>query len=165
MKDKIKKYIKEILIFIVLMTVFANALSLYRSAELNKMQLSLKSVTLLDNIKYDLPKNKAIMLYFWGSWCPVCKVEAGNIKRVSQRYEVLTIALKSGNDVEINNYLKENNLNFRVINDNTGYLTNKFNISVFPTTIIYDEDKNVVFSDVGYTSTWGLYLRMWWASF
>ena len=115
MKDKIKKYIKEILIFIVLMTVFANALSLYRSAELNKMQLSLKSVTLLDNIKYDLPKNKAIMLYFWGSWCPVCKVEAGNIKRVSQRYEVLTIALKSGNDVEINNYLKENNLNFRVI--------------------------------------------------
>ncbi|MCF6340714.1 MAG: protein disulfide oxidoreductase [Sulfurimonas sp.] len=165
MKDKIKKYIKEILTFIVLMTVFANILSLYRSAELNKIQLSLESVTLLDNIKYDLPKNKAIILYFWGSWCPVCKIEAGNIQRVSQKYEVLTIALKSGSDDEINNYLKENNLNFRVINDNNGYLTNKFNISIFPTIIIYDKDKNIVFSDVGYTSTWGLYLRMWWANY
>jgi len=165
MKNKIKKYIKEIFLFIIFMTIFANALSLYRSTELNKIQLPLDSVTLLDNIKYELPKNKAIMLYFWGSWCPVCKVEAGNIQRVSKKYEVLTIALKSGSDNEINNYLKENNLDFKVINDDNGYLTSKFNISVFPTTIIYDKDKKVVFSDVGYTSTWGLYLRMWWASF
>ena len=40
-----------------------------------------------------------------------------------------------------------------------------FNISVFPTTIIYDKNRDIVFSDVGYTTTPGLCLRMKWANF
>ena len=59
--------------------------------------------------------------------------------------------------------MKQRGLNFRFINDNNGDFAKKFNISAYPTTLIYSKDKDLIFSDVGYTSTLGLYLRMWWA--
>ncbi|MBS9782507.1 MAG: hypothetical protein KGV43_01740 [Arcobacter sp.] len=37
-------------------------------------------------------------------------------------------------------------------------LSMKVNIQAFPITLIYDKDKNLKFSEVEYTSTFGLYL-------
>ena len=83
---------------------------------------------------------------------------------MSKNYNVLTIAVKSGSNDDIIQWLDENNYDFNVVNDESGFIASNFHISVFPTTLIYDKDKNLVFSDVGYTSTWGLMLRMWWSS-
>lgn len=165
MKNKIIKYIKEILIFFILMTIFANILSLYRSNNLNKEALNISSVSLLHDSLYTLPKNEPILIHFWATWCPTCKAEAPNIETISENYNVLTIALKSGSDTEIEEYLKSRGLNFKVVNDIDGAITEKFGVSIFPTTIIYDKNGEVFFSDVGYTSTFGLWLRMWWAEF
>ena len=65
---------------------------------------------------------------------------------------------------EIEQYMQENNLDFNVINDKDAILAKKFNISAYPTTFIYDADGDLIFSEVGYTSTFGLWIRMWWAS-
>ncbi len=165
MKDKIKHYAKEIAIFIVVMTVFANIISLYKSTSLNQEPLSISSITLLDGSAYKFQSDKPVLIHFWATWCPTCKVEASNIQTLSQSYEVLTIAVKSGTQSKINTWLNENNYNFKVVNDNSGTLSSKFKIAAFPTTFIYNKDKELVFSEVGYTSTVGLYLRMWWASF
>ncbi len=161
MKHKLTKYLKEALLFIVVMTIFANILSFYRSSDLNKEPLNLKEVTLLGNIIYEVPQNEPILIHFWASWCPTCKVEAQNIETISKSFNVLTIALKSGSDKEINEYLKSRNLTFKVVNDSSGEITGRYSVSVFPTTIIYDKEGNEVFSEVGYTSTLGLWLRMW----
>ena len=163
MREKIKHYIKEITLFFVVMTILANALSFYKSGELNKEPLALNSVTLMDNQEYSLSHNKPVLVHFWAVWCPTCKLESANIQSISKDFEVLTIAVKSGSDEEIQNFLDENELSFKVFNDNEGVYAQKFNISAYPTTFIYDKNKNLVFSEVGYTSTWGLYLRMWWA--
>ncbi|OHE00003.1 MAG: thioredoxin [Sulfurimonas sp. RIFCSPLOWO2_12_36_12] len=164
MRDKIVKYFKEILLFFLVMTIFANILSFYRSNNLNKEALNISTVNLLHDKSYVLPKNEPILIHFWASWCPTCKVEAPNIQKISKSYNVLTIALKSGSDAEIEEYLKSRDLNFKVVNDIDGAITDKFSVSIFPTTIIYDKDGEVVFSDVGYTSTLGLWLRMWWTN-
>lgn len=161
MKHKLTKYLKEALLFIVVMTIFANILSFYRSSDLNKEPLNLKEVTLLGNTIYKVPQNEPILIHFWASWCPTCKVEAQNIETISKSFNVLTIALKSGSDKEINEYLKSRNLTFKVVNDSSGEITGRYSVSVFPTTIIYDKEGNEVFSEVGYTSTLGLWLRMW----
>jgi len=151
----IKDYIKEIIKSILIITVVLNAYSYYRSQNLNTEKLSLQNISL---------NEKPIMIHFWSTWCPVCKIEAPNIQRVSKDYNVLTIASQSGTDKEIQEYLQEHNVNFKFINDFDNSYAEQFNITVFPTTLIYDKDKNLIFSEVGYTSTFGLYLRMWWAS-
>ena len=160
-KHKLVKYIKEVLLFIVLMAIFANILSLYRSGSLNKEPLNIKAITLLDGSIYEPPNNKPILLHFWASWCPTCKAEAQNIETISKNFHVLTIALKSGSNEEIKEYLQSRNLSFKTVNDNSGKITQKYSVSVFPTTIIYDKDGNELFSEVGYTTTIGLWLRMW----
>ncbi len=154
MKEKIKHYTKEIVLFLVVMTIFANVISFYKSYDLVKQPL---------DINYEFKKDKPILIHFWATWCPTCKLEASNIQRISQNYEVLTIAVNSGSNKDIKKYMKERGLSFRFINDADGYFATKFNISAYPTTFIYDKDKNLVFSDVGYTSTLGLYARMLWA--
>jgi len=164
MLKKIKHYLKEIIIFIVFITIFANGLSLYKSSDLNKEPLNITNITLLDGTKYNLSNTKPTLIHFWAIWCPTCKLEASNIQSISSNYEVITVAVKSGSNEDINNWLKENEYDFNVLNDESGFISSNFNIAVFPTTFIYDKNKNLVFSDVGYTSTWGLMLRMWWAS-
>jgi thiol-disulfide isomerase/thioredoxin len=164
MNTKIKHYLKEIVMFFVIMTILANVISFYKSGDLNKQPLSLKEVKLLDNEKYIFPQNKPILIHFWATWCPTCKLEASNIANISQDYETLTIAVKSGTDDDIKIFLKERDLNYKVVNDNFGFFANNFTIAAYPTTFIYDKDRKLIFSEVGYTSTWGLFFRMWWAS-
>ncbi|MCK5111029.1 MAG: redoxin family protein [Arcobacteraceae bacterium] len=153
--NKIKHYLKEILSFVILIVVLSNIISYYKALDISKDKLDIKNVSL---------NNKPILIHFWATWCPTCKVEALNIQTLSQSHNVLTIAVNSGNDIKIKKYLDDNNLDFKVINDHNSFYAKKFNISVFPTTLIYDKNKNLVFSEVGYTSTIGLLLRMLWAS-
>ncbi|MBN2781803.1 MAG: protein disulfide oxidoreductase [Campylobacterales bacterium] len=154
MKTKIKRYTKEVLLFIVTITIAANILSLYKSQNLNKQPLALE---------YQFKKDKPILIHFWATWCPTCKVEASNIEKISKDFEVLTIAVNSGSNKEIKEYMDKNGYTFRFINDADSKVAKEFNIQAYPTTLIYDKDKNLVFSEVGYTSTIGLYIRLWWA--
>ena len=165
MKEKLKHYLKETIFFIVFITIFANVLSLYKSQTLTKAPLTLANKTLIDSTHYTPPKNKPILLHFWATWCPTCKLEADNIQRISQHFEVITISVKSKTDQDIQNYLKERGLSFKVINDTDGSLTQQFHIGAFPTTFIYDKNHTLRFSEVGYTSSLGLYLRMLWAEY
>ncbi|MDQ7044312.1 MAG: protein disulfide oxidoreductase [Sulfurimonas sp.] len=164
MTNKVKHYIKEILVFALVIIIFANAMSLYKSLDLSKEPLPLTNISLLNNNKYIISNSEPTLVHFWAIWCPTCKVEASNIQSISENYNVLTIAVKSGTNEDIQKWLKENDYNFNVVNDKNGLLSSNFKIGAFPTTFIYDKNKNLVFSDVGYTSTWGLMLRMWWAS-
>lgn len=163
-KQILIKYIKEIIFIVVMVTILANIISYYKSTNLNKSSLDSKSVTLIDGTVYTLPQNKPILIHFWTTWCPICKVEAQNIQRVSKEYDVVTIVVGSNNKQTIQEYLEKNNLDFKVVNDADNQLANKFNITVYPTTLVYDRKKNLLFSDVGYTSTLGLFLRMFWAN-
>ena len=152
-KNKLKHYFKEILSFIVMLIIISNAISYYKSIDINKVKFDIPNISL---------NGKPILVHFWSTWCPICKIEAPNIQALSKKYNVLTIAVNSKSDDNIQKYLKDNNLDFKVINDNDSFYANKFNIEVFPTTLIYDKDKNLIFSEVGYTSTFGLKLRLWW---
>ena len=164
MKSKITHYAKEIALFLVFMAIITNIISLYKSSDLKKEPLNVVNITLYDDIKYTYVNNKPLLIHFWATWCPTCSIEAANIEMVSKHYEVLTIAVKSDSD-EIKDYLAENSLSFKVVNDKNAIYASEFNIAAYPTTFIYDKDKNLVFSEVGYTSTLGLWLRMWWAGF
>jgi len=165
MKEKFKKYIKEIVTFVVFMSIFANVISLYKAQDLNKESLTEVNLTLIDDIKYKFPKNKPILIHFWATWCPICKIEAPNIQRIANSYDVLTIAVKSGSNADIEAYLKDNELSYKTYNDRDGFLAQEYNVPAYPTTFIYNKKGELIFSEVGYTSTFGLWIRMLWAGF
>lgn len=165
MKSKLIHYLKEILLFVFVMTIFANGISLYKSSDLNATKLQLNEVTLINNKTYSFNHNKPVLIHFWATWCPTCKVEASNIEFVSKYYDIVTIAVNSGNKEKVIDYLLENNFSFNVLNDINSSYSQEFNVAAFPTTFIYNKNRELVFSEVGYTSTIGLMLRMWWASF
>ncbi|WP_372998232.1 redoxin domain-containing protein [Sulfurimonas sp.] len=163
MKDKIKKYLKEIVTFFIFITILANIISIYKSRDLNKESLQNINITLIDAKRYTYPKDTPVLIHFWATWCPTCKLEASNIQTISENFEVLTIAVSSGDDNDLKKYMYENGLNYKVYNDANGFFAKEFKIAAYPTTFIYDKNKELVFSEVGFTSTWGLWLRMWWA--
>lgn len=163
MYSKIKYYLKEIILFVVVMTLFANAVSFYKSIDLPEKKFQPLNLTLIDGTKYQYKKQKPLLVHFWATWCPTCNLEAANIQKISESFEVITIVVKSGSNEDIQKYMQENKLTFHVINDTEAFFAREYNIEVFPTTFIYDKNGEVAFSEVGYTSTFGLYLRMWFA--
>jgi thiol-disulfide isomerase/thioredoxin len=160
MKNKIKKYVKEGVLLVLFLIIAMNGLSFYKSLDLNKEKLDTNSFILLDGSEYKLVKDKPLVIHFWATWCPICEVEAPNIQKLSEDFEVITIAVQSGTKNEIQEYLDKQKLNFKVVNDEDGYHSRKFNIKAFPTTFIYDKNRDLKFSEVGYTSTIGLYARV-----
>ena len=163
-KSKIKRSIKEIIYFIITLTIIANVMSIYKSQSLSNAPLDIHTFKLINNTMYSTKQDKPILIHFWAKWCPTCKLEASNINLLSKYYQIITVVVKSGNDDVIKKYLDEHNYTYKVVNDKDSTLSRKFQITGFPTTFIYDKNKNLVFKEVGYTSSLGLWFRLWWAS-
>jgi len=162
-KEKIKHYIKEIFYFILVMTIVANVMSIYRSQSLSSEPLNIHTFKLINNTNYTVEQNRPVLIHFWATWCPTCKMEAANIEFLSKYYQVITIAVKSGSDYDLKRYLDEHAYSFLVVNDKDGALSRKFQIAGYPTTFIYDKNNKLAFKEVGYSSTLGLWLRLLWA--
>lgn len=164
MNQKIKKYLISFIKYAIFFIVVINLVSYYKSLDLNKNRLEIRSFELLDGTNYEIEKDKPLLIHFWATWCPICALEEQNIETISKDYQVITIATQSGSSEDIKEYLEKNNLSFKVVNDDLATLSREFNIKAFPTTFIYDKNQNLKFSEVGYSSTFGLKLRLWWSN-
>ena len=165
MSEKIKKIIKNLIKYTIFFIIVLNLVSYFKGLDLNKEKFSIQSFELIDGSNYEIKNDKHLLVNFWATWCPICALEEQNIENLSKDFEVITIATQSGSNEEIEKYLKDKNLSFKVVNDEYGLLSGEFNVKAFPTTFIYDKNKNLKFTEVGYTSTFGLKLRLWWSSF
>jgi len=151
---------KELLIGAMLIFILSNIISYVRKPNLPTNTLPTLNVTLLDGSNYTQKKAKPLVLHFWATWCSTCKLEASNIEHISSQYEVLSIAVNSGTDAEIKQYMNENDLTFNVLNDTEGRWAKRFKVEAFPTTFIYDAKGVLSFTEVGYTTTAGLLARL-----
>jgi len=104
------------------------------------------------------------LLHIWASWCGICRFEQDSIESISKDYPVVTIAMQSGTNDEVKQFLQKNGLTFRVINDEEGELSQQFGITGVPASFIINKKGEIAYSEVGYTSEWGLRLRLWLAS-
>ena len=104
-----------------------------------------------------------MLIYFWASWCGVCRFTTPEIARLhSEGENVITIALRSGNEVEVMRWLARKGVDFPVINDADGTISRSWDISVTPTLVVMSHGR-VVSTTSGWTSYWGMKLRLWWA--
>jgi peroxiredoxin len=159
----IKKILKEIISTLLILFVVSMGLNYIRkpdtSEQLPKIQLKdiyQKEIQLRELSKKEAPT----IVHFWATWCPTCKLEAPNLEALRDSCNVVTIAVNSGSDEELQAFLKERNLGYRVINDRDGQLAQKFGVGAYPTTFIYNTEGKLKFSEVGYSTTYGLKARV-----
>ena len=162
---RIKKILKEIAIMALMVLVISNVLSYIRKPDLADSQLPKIQELLISGEQFDseMYRGKPLLIHFWATWCPTCKAEADNIQRLSKYYNVLTFAVKSGSDNKLTGYMNDRGFDYKVINDEAGKWASVYKVEGYPTTFIYDNKGKVSFSEVGYTSSMGLFIRMWWA--
>ncbi len=101
------------------------------------------------------------IIYFWAEWCGICAMMQSAVSAVSAEYPLLTVALRSGSDTAIPQYLQQKHLPWTVVNDPQGSIAGSFGVKAVPALFFINRDGNIVFTSVGYTSEWGLRLRLW----
>ncbi len=119
--------------------------------------------TLLDGRAFDLASERSAptLIYFWGTWCPVCRVEQGAIDSLAREHHVVTVALQSGTPAEVQRYLSRYGLRWQVVNDPGGQRAAAWGVHVTPTIFVVDRRGEIRFREVGYTTGIGLRLRLW----
>lgn len=106
-------------------------------------------------------RGKPVLLYFWATWCGVCKAQRSNIDALAGDFPVLTVVSRSGDANAVRAYVREHGIEPRAILDTSGALAQRFGINAFPTTFVIDADGDIAHSEVGYTTELGLRARLW----
>ncbi len=76
---------------------------------------------------------------------------------------VLTVALRSGDNVTLEKWLTGKKLALPTVNDPSGQLARQWDIEVTPTLVVISQGE-VKSVTTGWTSSWGMRLRLWLAS-
>lgn len=103
------------------------------------------------------------LIYFWGSWCPICRQMSGTIRHVAEDERLLSVALRSGDARKVLQSLRDEGLEglpTRI--DDTGALAKAFGVTGVPALFFVDGAGRLRASTVGYTTEWGIRLRLWW---
>ncbi|MDD2914038.1 MAG: protein disulfide oxidoreductase [Gallionella sp.] len=124
---------------------------------------ALQGITLAGQ-NYSLPAHPGhpVLVHFWATWCPVCRAEQGSIAAIAHdNPNVITVAMQSGKSEEIAKYMKEQGVDFPVVNDADGNLSSAWGITGVPASFIIAPDGQIRYVEVGYTTGIGLRLRLW----
>ncbi len=106
-------------------------------------------------------QGKPVLLYFWATWCPICKFEHGMMTSLAEDYQVLAVAIQSGSKEEVKMAMKVEEAEYRTINDPEGAIASQYGIRGVPTSFIIDGNGDIRAAVSGLTTGWSLRFRLW----
>ena len=112
-----------------------------------------------------LSADKPTLIYFWGTWCPICSVTSPTINKlaIANNYPVVTVAIKSGDNKTLSNYMAEHDYKFTTVNDEAGNIFDDWQGQVTPSYVIL-KDGEMSQGLTGIQPLWSLKLRLWLSS-
>lgn len=110
-----------------------------------------------------LAAGRPALVVFWARWCGVCRAELGTLAALATDHPVIAVAMRSGDARQIAAFLSERGLSLPVLVDATGDLADAWHVRGVPAHFIIDPSGLIRARSVGYTTGWGLRLRLWWA--
>ena len=164
MPSKYKSFLKESLILLVLILVVSVAVNLYKTWNIEKGPAPHFEETTITGMPVNLAKtDKPVLVHFWASWCPICSLEHGSIQSISEDYNVISIAMDSGDENQLQQFMREKQMNYPVIADEDGRVARNWSVTGVPSSFIVAPDGEIKFIEVGYTTELGLRARLWWS--
>lgn len=159
---KWRRYAVELLLFVVVIA----GIRAWQQRDMVSGPAPLLQGTTLAGQHYRLQAQppRPLLVHFWATWCPVCRAEQGSIAAFAQDDPaVITVAMQSGSPQQVAAYMKEQGVDFPVLNDADGSIARAWGVHAVPASFIIAPDGQIKFVEVGYTTGVGIRLRMWWA--
>ncbi len=136
----------------------------YQTRELVRGPAPPFETILLDGTSMTLSdyRGRPLLLHFWATWCPVCKLEQGSLDAIARDYQVLAVALDEASDAVLQQWMEDRGVSYPVARDPSGRIARQYGVQGVPASVIVDATGNIRFVEVGYTTETGLRLRLWW---
>jgi len=162
-----KNWFKNLVTVILFIAVYLSVRP-FMQGEVIHGQAPQMQVTSITGEQIDLQQltaeGKPVLIHIWATWCPICDVTKGSVEAVAEDYAVINIATQSADDEQLLSYAKANDLNSDIIiNDLDGHWMKTFGAKAVPADFIIDPNGDIAFVEVGFTTEWGLRIRLWWA--
>ncbi|MRE93941.1 redoxin family protein [Enterobacter bugandensis] len=163
--SRLRRWAREGIILILLTLAVLWGVDQYRKPSL-PASFSATPMQSIDGNIHDiaaLSKERPLLIYVWATWCSICRYTTPAVDKLAKEGgNVVSIAMRSGDDATLARWAEKKNLSMPVINDANGAVSQQWQVSVTPTLVIVSKGK-VVSTTTGLTSYWGLKIRMWWA--
>ena len=104
----------------------------------------------------ELIKKGPLVVQFWAIWCSPCKKEMYYLDKIQKKYKdsgVNVVCVNTDNLKSIPKakaFVRQKKYNLLVASDPSAEIFKKLNASVMPTTIIFDQNGQIVYSKEGY---------------
>ncbi len=110
----------------------------YKAPDFTLHSLTERNVNLYRIIR----ENKVTLINFWGIWCPYCVREIPEFVKFYQQYhqrQVEVLAVNVGdNPKDVPSFAKKNRMSFPILIDQNNTVSDLYQITGFPTTLIID---------------------------
>ena len=163
--QKSGQWLRHIIIYLILFTLLAKFVDIWRGKDLPKQQIPTTKIESLNGQQIDLNQDsfkQITLIYFWATWCGPCRLTTPSVNKLSQNFSVVSIAMASGNDQLLSKYKVKNKLEFPVVNDHNQQLSQQWGVNATPVILIIKNNKIIDYS-TGISSYPILLLRIWWA--
>jgi thiol-disulfide isomerase/thioredoxin len=114
-----------------------------------------------DQVDLAALRGAPVLVHFWATWCPTCKLEEGSIDALAAEHQVVTVAMQSGGEQDIADYLRERRLGFDAIADPYGEIASRWGVPAVPASFVLDAEGEIHSRNVGYTPGVALRGRLW----
>lgn len=164
MRRKVTRWLKDLLVLILFAIALMWGMDRLRNPELpdNFSELTLQTLDGQSRSLAELSEEKPVLLYVWATWCGVCRYTTPAVETLAQEgANVLSVALRSGDDRQLAQWMGKKGLTMPVVNDRRGELSRRWQISVTPTLVVVSRGRAVSVT-TGWTSYWGMRARLWW---
>ena len=99
-------------------------------------------------------KGKFVVLNFWATWCPPCRLEMPSMEKLYQEFKGEGLEVVAINFMEsekpIKSFLKENGFTFPVLLDKKGEIARKYGVHGLPVTYLIARNGNLLAKSMGY---------------
>ena len=99
-------------------------------------------------------RGKVVILSFWASWCPSCRMEMPTLEKIHERYKdrdlaVIAVSIDAGGEKSVLPLLKKLGLTFPVPLDPKQKVMDRYGVTLIPTAFIIGRNGEMIGKGIG----------------